>query len=212
MNPNFIELLGTFSSIIVAVSLTMRNLRWLRTVNLIGALFFSVYGLLIQAWPVFGLNAFIVFINIYYLVQMAKAVDSFSLLEIPEPETDLLLSRFLQHYAKDIRKFQPDWNTGQLQGSRVVFVLRDVIPVSVLVCRQETGETWRIILDYAAPIWRDSQNAKFFFNTGLPSLGWSKTGTLLVDTTVKVHRKYLLKVGFQENELTGTLKLDWKQN
>ena len=170
MNP-YIEILGTFSSVVVAISLTMKNLRWLRTVNLVGALFFSVYGLLIQSWPVFGLNAFIVVINTYYLVQLARQKDNFSLLEVKFPESDALLGQFLAHHSQDILRFQPEFTAEDLKGSRVIFLLREVLPVSLFVCRKE-GDTQRILLDYAIPAWRDFQTARFFFNEGVRELDW----------------------------------------
>jgi hypothetical protein len=63
------EMLGYLASVFVAVSLTMRSLTKLRVINLIGALLFTVYGLIISAYPVAVVNGFIVLVNIYYLQQ-----------------------------------------------------------------------------------------------------------------------------------------------
>ncbi|MEI8092845.1 MAG: hypothetical protein WCG80_01395 [Spirochaetales bacterium] len=201
MNP-YIEILGTFSSVVVAISLTMKNLRWLRTVNLVGALFFSVYGLLIQSWPVFGLNAFIVVINTYYLVQLARQKDNFSLLEVKFPESDALLGQFLAHHSQDILRFQPEFTAEDLKGSRVIFLLREVLPVSLFVCRKE-GDTQRILLDYAIPAWRDFQTARFFFNEGVRELDWEKNGKFVAETRVKAHEAYLKRVGFVRTSENG---------
>lgn len=62
-----LELFGYLGSILVAVSLMMSNIVWLRWINLVGASIFSSYGLLIGAWPVAMLNGFIVLIDIYHL-------------------------------------------------------------------------------------------------------------------------------------------------
>ena len=66
------EMLGYLASVFVAVSLTMRSLTKLRVINLIGALLFTVYGLIISAYPVAVVNGFIVLVNIYYLQQSFK--------------------------------------------------------------------------------------------------------------------------------------------
>lgn len=66
------EMLGYFASVFVAVSLTMRSLTKLRVINLIGSLLFTAYGLIISAYPVAVVNAFIVLVNIYYLQQSLK--------------------------------------------------------------------------------------------------------------------------------------------
>ena len=49
------EMVGYLGSVLVAVSLMMKSLWRLRIINLVGASFFTVYGLLIGALPVAGL-------------------------------------------------------------------------------------------------------------------------------------------------------------
>ena len=67
------EMLGYAASVFVAVSLMMRSLVKLRVINLIGSVLFTTYGLIIGAYPVAVVNAFIVVVNIYYLQQSFKA-------------------------------------------------------------------------------------------------------------------------------------------
>ena len=66
------ELLGYSASVLVAISLMMQSVVKLRTINLIGAVLFTIYGLLIGAFPVAFLNGFIAVVNVYYLHQMAR--------------------------------------------------------------------------------------------------------------------------------------------
>jgi hypothetical protein len=67
------ETLGYLASIFVAVSLMMRSLTKLRVINLVGALLFTAYGLIIAAYPVAAVNGFTVLVNLYYLQQSFKA-------------------------------------------------------------------------------------------------------------------------------------------
>ena len=67
---SYYELIGYVGSLLVALSLSMKNIRLLRRINLLGAFTFSMYGLLIGAMPVFVLNGYIVVIDIYYLYKM----------------------------------------------------------------------------------------------------------------------------------------------
>lgn len=73
---NFYEGLGYLASVLVALSLTMRSLLKLRVINLVGAMLFTLYGLVIGALPVAALNFFIVLVNIYYLHQMFRTSTS----------------------------------------------------------------------------------------------------------------------------------------
>lgn len=197
---NGIELLGTVSSVIVAISLTMKNIRWLRWVNLVGAGLFSVYGFLIAAWPVFGLNAFIVFINVFYLVQLSSTKDRFSLLEVPvtdaEPGRPTLLSRFLETYGPNLAQFQPEFPRKFPADARVFFVLREVLPISLFVCRPDGKGNQEILVDYAVPAWRDYQNARFVYQRGLRSLDWRGAEVFVAKAPVKAHATYLKKMGF----------------
>jgi len=67
-----IEALGYASSTIVAISLMLKDMRWLRVVNSVGALVFVVYGLLVPAYPVAALNGFIVMVNVYHLLRLLR--------------------------------------------------------------------------------------------------------------------------------------------
>ncbi len=71
-SANMIELAGYSASVLVAISLMMRSVAKLRMINLVGAALFTIYGLVIGAFPVAFLNGFIVFVNLYYLVQMVR--------------------------------------------------------------------------------------------------------------------------------------------
>jgi hypothetical protein len=62
-----IELYGYFGSFIIAISLTMTDIKRLRWLNMIGAAIFASYGFIISAWPVLALNGFIVLINVYHI-------------------------------------------------------------------------------------------------------------------------------------------------
>ncbi|ABN63362.1 uroporphyrinogen decarboxylase [Shewanella baltica OS155] len=70
---NTIEIIGYFASVMVAISLMMKNIIWLRWLNFVGCTLFVVYGVFISAWPVAGMNAFVACINIYHLTKIYRA-------------------------------------------------------------------------------------------------------------------------------------------
>src|SRR5689334_11549885 len=96
----FYELIGYAGSVLVAVSLMMHSVFRLRVINLIGALFFVIYGFLIHAVPVVLLNGLIVLVNIYYLVQMWNQKDYFKLMEVNYDSR--YLKNFVDFYHKEI--------------------------------------------------------------------------------------------------------------
>jgi len=72
-NINMIEVLGYVASVMVAISLMMKDIILLRWLNFVGCSFFVAYGYAIEAWPVAGMNAFVAGINIYHLIKIYRA-------------------------------------------------------------------------------------------------------------------------------------------
>ncbi len=72
MEFNFVEILGYAASIMVAISLTMKDIVKLRILNFIGCGLFSAYGVMIDSWPVVVTNSFIACVNVYFLLKMQQ--------------------------------------------------------------------------------------------------------------------------------------------
>ncbi|WP_194437170.1 YgjV family protein [Vibrio fluminensis] len=72
MDINMVEILGYAASIMVAISLTMKDIVKLRVLNFIGCALFTAYGLMIDSWPVVLTNGFIACVNVYFLVKMQQ--------------------------------------------------------------------------------------------------------------------------------------------
>ncbi|MBS9940219.1 YgjV family protein [Vibrio alginolyticus] len=76
MDTNMVEILGYAASIMVAISLTMKDIVKLRILNFIGCALFTAYGLMIDSWPVVLTNGFIACVNIYFLAKMQQEKKS----------------------------------------------------------------------------------------------------------------------------------------
>ncbi|MGI2260257.1 YgjV family protein [Shewanella sp. GXUN23E] len=68
-----VEIIGYAASVMVAISLMMKDIIWLRWLNFSGCTLFVIYGVAISAWPVAGMNAFVACINIYHLLKIYRA-------------------------------------------------------------------------------------------------------------------------------------------
>ncbi len=200
---NFVELFGIAASVLVAVSLTMKNIKWLRVINLAGSLCFAAYGYWINSISVTLLNLFTVGVNIFFIIGMVKKSgkpDTFDILFV-NPKEDEYARRFITFYADDIRKFfpsfNPDLNAGTLAGADCCFILRETIPVSIFAYRKGNGNDIAILLDYAIPAYRDFKNASFFFNTAVDRI--AKPGDIFTAAAeVPAHARYLKRIGFEK--------------
>ena len=71
-NVPLIEYVGYAASILIGISMFMKNIEKLRFINLIGCILFTIYGFIIKAYPVAIVNLIIAFTNIYYLYKLTK--------------------------------------------------------------------------------------------------------------------------------------------
>jgi len=202
------ELIGYAASILIAISLMMKSLIRLRVINGIGALVFVVYGILIEAYPVAILNGLIVFIDIYYLVQMLKRSDYFTLMEV-EPDSHYL-QFFLDFHEDDIRNFFPSFAYKPNSKDFVFFVLRDTVPAGLVIIRQENNKG-KILLDYALQDYRDFKIGSFIFDDNANRL--LKRGIDCLETTgaVPSHERYLRRMGFTQDK-DGLYKRELKSS
>ena len=67
-----IEIFGIIGSILILASISFKNILYLRVFNLVGSIFFVVYGALISAWSTIVLNAVTILINIFYIIKELK--------------------------------------------------------------------------------------------------------------------------------------------
>ncbi len=192
------EAIGYAASILVAVSLTMSNVMRLRWVNLAGAVFFTAYGALVGAWPVFAVNLFIAGVDLYYLVQMTHRRDFFTLL--PARAQDALVRKFLLFYRADIARFFPNATAEALAGVSGFFVLRNLLPVGLFFYRPSAGGQVEIVLDYVIPEYRDRKNAEFVFRILNEKLGAEGLQAFVIKSSVPEHQRYLLREGFAPDQ------------
>ena len=188
------EILGYLASGFVALSLTMSRIFYLRIINLIGAITFCIYGLLIEAYPVVVVNAVIAVINLYYLRQMFTSTEYFRLIEVNP--TGLYLKEFLKFYGDDIQQIIPDFVHQPKEGQIVLLVLRDMIGAGLLIGNQENDQFF-IKLDYVIPGYRDFKSGQFIFRDSRDF--FADRGIKLLKTTARrqLHSRYLERVGFQ---------------
>ena len=188
------ELVGYLASALIVLSLLMSSVYRLRVINLLGAIVFTAYGVLIGSIPVVLTNGAIVLIDLYYLAQMARARAKGAYFEVVSvPADSPLLERFLAFHREDARRFQPEFD-GVRPDHLAWMVLRDAVPVGLVLARRD-GEVATIDLDYVVPEHRDQRAGTRFHST--PEL-FTAHGVRTVRTmaSVAAHRRYLRDMGF----------------
>ena len=199
------EMVGYAGSVLVAISLMMESLWRLRVINLVGACFFTVYGLLVGAIPVAGLNAFIVGIDVYYLWQMYRQKDYFHLLEVSHDSR--YLKNFIEFYRREIEEFFPSYLFKPKDDQLVVFVLRNMVPAGVLIVRPR-GEEADIFLDFVIPGYRDFRAGRFLFDESAGYFHQRGIRRFVSDAGNARHESYLKKLGFSKSDSAYVRNVD----
>jgi len=195
MHPNQIELIGYLGSILVAISLMMKSLLRLRVLNLIGASFFTAYGVLLGAYPVAVLNGLIVCIDLYYLFQMWRQKDFFTFLEV-SPASEYLRA-FVDFYKDDIAEIIPAY-THQVDSRELqvcFFILRNMVPAGLFIAKLQDDEA-HIQLDYVIPNYRDFQVAHFIFEENAAFFMQHGIRRFISEGGSDFHQKYLERMEF----------------
>lgn len=193
MNINSVELIGYLGSILVAISLMMKSLLRLRIINLFGALFFTIYGVLLGAYPVAFLNGIIVCIDMYYLFQMWQQKDFFTLLET-SPKSEYLRA-FVKFYRDDIAEIIPGYTPNSEEHLLCFFILRNMMPAGLFIARV-LGQEAHIQLDYVIPNYRDFKVARFIFEENAAFFYERGIRRFVSDGGSAIHRSYLEKMEF----------------
>ena len=206
MDTHFwLEMIGYMGSVLVAISLMMRSLLRLRMINSAGCVVFVLYGILIHAYPVAILNAFIVCINAFYLIRMFRQKDYFHLLEISHDSA--YLSNFLDFYQDEVKEIYPDYVHNTESNHPTWLVLRNMVPAGVFIL-ERGGAQAQVLLDYVIPTYRDFRVARFFYHEQAGYFHNQGIDYFVSAPGRPRHAKYLERMGFRLNDGMYVLDLD----
>lgn len=191
---SWVELLGYAASVLVAVSLMMSRIVRLRVINLVGSLAFTIYGVLVGAYPVAAVNAFIVLINLWFLAKMLRTREYFRILQI-EPDSEYL-RHFLTTHGEEIERFSPGFAHDPSRRELTFFVLRDLVPAGLFIGElRDDGCLW-VRLDYVIPAYRDFKIGRWLYDECADFFRARGIAEIRSPSGNPIHAKYLRRMGF----------------
>ena len=196
---NFIEFIGYLGSVLVAISLSMKSVLKLRWINLAGSAFFSIYGYLIGAMPIFIVNAYISVTNVWYLMDYSRIQASFKLDSL-ENIGGTYFKKFYDFYEDDIRAYFPRVSYEDLLAAETSILFRNMIPVGIFSIKIVGEGRARIVMDYVVAEFRDFKFGAYLYQKKSYLFRDRQITQLEAETEVAAHRNYLLKQGFVASE------------
>ena len=216
----WLEILGWTGSAILVWSLLQNRILRLRIINLIGCLVLIGYNLVLEVWPMVGLNVVLAVINVVYLRKLLGTRHdeaSYEILEVPPDE--VYARHFLRTHAADIAAFNPhlDHGTLNLHGRverpgtvaedpplRTFLVLRGTETVGVVALRPEPGGVGVVELDYVTERYRDFTPGEFVFRR---SETLAAQGFTHIEVPLAMGAPYYERIGFSRRGEAFTLDL-----
>lgn len=194
-----LEALGWFGSAVLIYSLMQKAVLRFRVLNLVAAVLLVVYNGLLGVWPMVAMNAVIAVINVYWIHRLVSTRDDERVWEVLQlPYDDPYAQKFLDFYAADIARYQPDFQADHARAAERSFflVLRDALPAGAVVVHDHGGGEAHVELDYVVPSDRDFSPGKFVYRrSGLfQALGVHR---LVATARSSTHRDYLERMGFR---------------
>lgn len=197
-----LELTGYFASILILISLLMSSAVKLRILNAVGAVVFTVYGILIKSYPTAFLNGVSVIVDIYYIVKLLRSGNHFSARQVYAGEVGL--DEFIRVYRNDIAHHFPSYDFQLNDTDLIFFVYADANPVGILIGTQTENRGIRVKLDYSTPRFRDCSVGNFLYG----ELAGSGITELVCAGGTADHETYLKRVGFRKEGSTFVKKLN----
>jgi hypothetical protein len=197
------ELIGYAASLLVAISLMMSRIVKLRLVNTAGAVTFTIYGILISSMPVAFMNAFIVAVNIYHLVNIFRKKSEFDLIEVNSDNP--VLNHFLEYHKEEILSQQPAYDFSKSYPFNLM-IFNKMSPVGVLSGAQEE-ETLNVDLDFVIPSHRDFKAGEYVYKDRKDIFQHRGIRIINAKKGEHSHNRYLDRMGFTGKGKSDTAEL-----
>ncbi len=191
----WVEWLGYLASIVVLISLFMSSLVRLRWINMIGAGLFTLYGFVIDAYPVAFVNAAIVVIDLYYLYLHYSARERFGL--VTADRESELFGYLIDEYRAEIQRQIP---LTRLEHCDAVYYLMRDSEIAGILAGNRRGETVEVLLDFVFPRYRDYKMGRYLFVEHPEFFKERGIQRIVAHASDKAHADYLKKMGFRPAE------------
>ena len=202
---HWLDLLGWGGSVLLVYSLLQASVLRLRVLNAIACVILIVFNGVLEVWPMVGMNAVLVAINLWFIVTMLRQRHDETAFEVLQVRPDdEYLRHVLRVHGKDILRFNPDFIHDQGDDHDAFLVQKGDETVGVVLLREEGG-TGHVLLDYVTPRYRDFSPGEFV---------WRRSGLLVehgirrVVTPPSMVGAYYDRLGFRRERDSWVLEID----
>ena len=193
-----LEILGWAGSALLVVSVLQTRVMRFRVLNAVASAVLLAYNAAIQVWPMVGMNAVLVAINLWVIAGMVRRrhdARAYDVVQVGVGEP--YLTHVLARHAADIAQHNRSPERVLDQAEHAFLVTSGDALVGVVLSRAgRTADEQQVVLDYVLPPYRDFTPGEFVYRPGGP---FTAMGARRVVASPAMMRseKYLDAVGFR---------------
>lgn len=207
-----LEVVGWVGSAILVVSLLQTRVMRFRVLNAVASAVLVGYNLVIEVWPMVGLNVVLVAINLWVisgLLRKRHDARAYDVVEIGVGEP--YLAHVIGRHSGDIVQFSPD-PAGLLGTAEHAFLVSsgDQLVGLVLSRAGEDPAEQQVLLDYVLPPYRDFTPGEFVFRPDGPFADLGAT-RIVASPAMAASERYLAAIGFIPEGDRKVLHLDGRR-
>lgn len=174
-----VDALGWAGSALLVYSVLQSRMLRLRVLNLAASLALVAFNAIIAVWPMVAMNAALCLINAWFAVTLLRQRRRGSAFEwVGADPDDPFVGRFLAHHSEDVAEFFPAardlraaLGTAGAPDTLCALVLHGDVAVGLVVATADDrspGGTWRLLVDYVIPGYRDYTAGSFIYSPAGP--------------------------------------------
>ena len=204
---NLVDALGWAGSALLVYSVLQSRMLRLRVLNLAASAALVVFNAIIGVWPMVAMNVALCLINAWFTVTLLRQRRHGRAFEwVGAAPGDPFVAHFLTHHGQDVAHFFPAAQdlpaalapTGAT-GILCALVLHGDVTVGLVVAvaagDDPPGGTWRLVVDYVIPGYRDYTAASLVYSCAGPFADRGADRVLAGPELATVHA-YLGRAGF----------------
>jgi hypothetical protein len=203
---SLVDALGWAGSALLVYSVLQSRMLRLRVLNLAASLALVAFNTIIGVWPMVAMNAALCVINAWFAVSLVRQRNRGSAFEwVGASPDDPFVSRFLAHHGADVAEFFPVARdlpaalaTVGEPDTLCVLVLHGDVTVGLVVATADDPApdgTWRLLVDYVIPGYRDYTAGSFIYSPAGPFAARG-AGRVVAGPELGSVRTYLGHAGF----------------
>ncbi|MGV8976575.1 MAG: hypothetical protein ACOH17_00875 [Cellulomonas sp.] len=204
---NLVDALGWAGSALLVYSVLQSRMLRFRILNFAASLALVAFNAMIAVWPMVAMNAALCVIDAWFAVSLIRQRRRGRAFEwVGAASDDPFVSHFLTHHGEDVAEFFPAARDlpAALRGvstsdTLCALILHGDVTVGLVVATTDTsttGATWRLLVDYVIPGYRDYTAGSFIYSPAGPFAARGARGVLAAPELAPVHT-YLGSAGFE---------------